>query len=45
MAWLEADASRQRVLVERILPPAERLQPGRDRVTIDVSSPSLNYPA
>jgi polysaccharide export outer membrane protein len=37
----QADASRQRVLVERILPPAERLQPGRDRVTIDVSSPSL----
>ncbi|HEU4720890.1 MAG TPA: SLBB domain-containing protein [Gemmatimonadaceae bacterium] len=37
----QADASRQRVHIERILPPAERSEPGRDRVTIDVSSAAL----
>jgi polysaccharide biosynthesis/export protein len=38
---LKATASRQRVLIERILPPAERAATGRDRVTIDVSSAAL----
>ena len=37
----KATASRQRVLIERILPPAERTATGRDRVTIDVSSSAL----
>ena len=37
----KATASRQRVLIERILPPAERTATGRDRVTIDVSSSVL----
>jgi polysaccharide export outer membrane protein len=37
----QADASRQRVHIERILPPTERSEPGRDRVTIDVSSAAL----
>ena len=35
-----AAASQQRVLIDRILPPAERT-PGRARVTIDVDSPAL----
>ena len=38
----KATASRQRVLIERILPPAERTATGRDRVTIDVSSSALD---
>src|SRR5215207_6063573 len=37
----KATASRQRVLIERILSPAERTATGRDRVTIDVSSSAL----
>jgi polysaccharide export outer membrane protein len=37
----EAAASLQRVLIDRILPPAERTATGRERVTIDVSSASL----
>jgi len=37
----EATASLQRVLIDRILPPAERTATGRERVTIDVSSASL----
>jgi polysaccharide biosynthesis/export protein len=37
----EANASRQRVLVERIVPPEERAQSGRDRISIDVSSAVL----
>jgi len=37
----EAAASLQRVLIDRILPPAERTAAGRERVTIDVSSASL----
>jgi protein involved in polysaccharide export with SLBB domain len=37
----KASASRQRVLIERILPPDERTATGRDRVTIDVSSAAL----
>jgi polysaccharide biosynthesis/export protein len=37
----EATASRQRILIERILPPAERTATGRDRVTIDVASAAL----
>jgi polysaccharide biosynthesis/export protein len=36
-----ATASRQRVLIERILPPEQRREPGRDRITIDVSSDVL----
>jgi polysaccharide biosynthesis/export protein len=36
-----ATASRQRVLIERILAPTERTEPGRDRVTLDVSSIAL----
>lgn len=36
-----ASAATQRVLVERILPPAERVAPGRERTTIDVSSSAL----
>jgi protein involved in polysaccharide export with SLBB domain len=36
-----ATASMQRVLVERIVPAAERTGAGRDRVTIDVSSSAL----
>jgi protein involved in polysaccharide export with SLBB domain len=39
---LKATASRQRVLIERVLPPAERTATGRDRVTIDVSSSALD---
>jgi protein involved in polysaccharide export with SLBB domain len=38
----KATASRRRVLIERILPPAERTAAGRDRVTIDVSSSALD---
>jgi polysaccharide biosynthesis/export protein len=38
---LEATASMQRVLIDRILPAAERTATGRDRITIDVSSTSL----
>jgi polysaccharide biosynthesis/export protein len=37
----KATASRQRVLIERILPPDERTATGRDRVTITVSSSAL----
>ncbi|MDQ2666067.1 MAG: SLBB domain-containing protein [Gemmatimonadota bacterium] len=33
-----ATASRQRVLIERIVPPDQRAGPGRDRITIDVAS-------
>ena len=36
-----ATASRQRILIERILAPADRTESGRDRVTIDVSSAAL----
>jgi polysaccharide biosynthesis/export protein len=36
-----ASAARRRVLVERILPASERTVPGRDRVTLDVSSDAL----
>ena len=34
----QADASRRRVQIERILPPDERTADGRDRVTIDLES-------
>ncbi|MFL5619606.1 MAG: SLBB domain-containing protein [Gemmatimonadaceae bacterium] len=37
----KATASRQRVLIERILPPAERTATGRDRMTLEVSSEAL----
>ena len=37
----KATASRQRVLIERIVPPSERAATGRDRVTVDVSSSAL----
>ena len=37
----EATASRQRILIERILPPQERTATGRDRVTIEVASAAL----
>ena len=37
----KATASRQRVLIERILPPVERTATGRDRVTINVPSSAL----
>lgn len=36
-----ATASQQRIVIERILPPAERTAPGRDRATVDVSSADL----
>ena len=36
-----SDASRRRVQIERILPPAKRTTDGRDRVTIDVQSDAL----
>jgi protein involved in polysaccharide export with SLBB domain len=36
-----ATASRQRILIERILAPGDRTEPGRDRVTVDVSSTAL----
>ncbi|HKG91384.1 MAG TPA: SLBB domain-containing protein [Gemmatimonadaceae bacterium] len=36
-----AEAARQRVQIERIVPPAERSAPGRDRVTIDIASEDL----
>jgi polysaccharide export outer membrane protein len=36
-----SDASRRRVQIERILPPARRTADGRDRVTIDVQSEAL----
>jgi polysaccharide export outer membrane protein len=36
-----ATASRQRVLIERILAPTDRGEAGRDRVTIDVASTAL----
>ena len=36
-----ATASRQRVLIERILPPAERTATGRDRISMDVTSSAL----
>jgi polysaccharide biosynthesis/export protein len=35
------DASRRRVQIERILPPALRTDDGRDRITIDVQSEAL----
>lgn len=34
----QADASRRRIQVERILPPEQRSTDGRDRVTIDIES-------
>jgi protein involved in polysaccharide export with SLBB domain len=34
----QADASRRRVQIERILPPEQRTADGRDRVTIDIES-------
>jgi polysaccharide export outer membrane protein len=34
----QADASRRRIQIERILPPEERTADGRDRVTIDIES-------
>jgi protein involved in polysaccharide export with SLBB domain len=37
----KATASRQRILIERIVPPSERAAAGRDRVTVDVSSSAL----
>jgi protein involved in polysaccharide export with SLBB domain len=37
----KATASRQRVLIERILPPAERTATGRERITIEVPSTAL----
>lgn len=36
-----ADASRRKVQIERILPPAQRKSDGRDRITIDVESEQL----
>jgi polysaccharide biosynthesis/export protein len=36
-----ATASRQRVLIERILAPTERTESGRDRITVDVPSAAL----
>ena len=36
-----ASASRQRVLIERIVPAEQRRESGRDRITIDVASESL----
>jgi protein involved in polysaccharide export with SLBB domain len=36
-----ATASQQRIVIERILPPAERTTVGRDRVTVDVSAADL----
>ena len=35
---LRATASRQRVLIERIVPPEQRAGAGRDRITMDVAS-------
>lgn len=37
----QANASQTRVVIERIVPPAERSAPGHDRVTVDVSSADL----
>ena len=37
----KATASRQRVLIERILPPSERTATGRDRISLDVTSAAL----
>ena len=37
----EVTAARRHVLIERILPPSQRSEEGRDRITIDVSSASL----
>jgi polysaccharide export outer membrane protein len=34
----QADASRRRIQIERILPPEQRTADGRDRVTIDIES-------
>jgi protein involved in polysaccharide export with SLBB domain len=36
-----ADASRRKIQIERILPPAQRKSDGRDRITIDVESEQL----
>ena len=36
-----ATASRQRVLIERIVPPEQRREAGRDRITIDVTSETI----
>ena len=36
-----AEASLQRIQIERILPPAQRVAGGRDRVTIDIESSDL----
>jgi protein involved in polysaccharide export with SLBB domain len=38
---LQAAASAQRVVIDRIVPAAERTTPGRDRVTIEVTSAQL----
>jgi polysaccharide export outer membrane protein len=37
----EATASRQRILIDRIVPPTDRTAAGSDRVTIDVASTAL----
>ncbi|MGH7678364.1 MAG: SLBB domain-containing protein [Gemmatimonadaceae bacterium] len=37
----KADASRRRVQIERVLPPSQRSEGGRERVTIEVDSPHL----
>ena len=37
----KATAARRHVLIERILPPGERSEIGRDRVTIDIASSAL----
>jgi polysaccharide export outer membrane protein len=37
----QVTAARRHVLIERILPPNQRSEEGRDRITIDVSSASL----
>lgn len=41
---LEADAARDRVQVDRIVPPGER-QPGRDRIVMDVAVPDTGSSA
>jgi polysaccharide export outer membrane protein len=37
----QANASAQRVVIDRIVPAAERVVPGRDRVTVEVTSAQL----
>jgi protein involved in polysaccharide export with SLBB domain len=41
---LEADAARDRIQVDRIVPPAER-QPGRDRIVMDIAVPDTGTSA